>query len=203
MANQSQNWILRCLSLLTPKVIEDLTSSAFHRKATLPLAAGAESETIFVNSETNDVFKAQSEDIKAKIIPFKKNEEKQDTEEFENVSEDVENDFEEEINLELSQDQLKALSKNGNLESVGIINTEKQKIIDEIHKKKAKLKEDSSTLFLIKQRSKLKNCQEKLQTQDAIKSYKKSSTEDSKSKYDEEGKPIVGSTGILVNKKHF
>jgi hypothetical protein len=202
MANQSQNWILRCLSLLTPKVIEDLTSSAFHRKANLPLAAGAESDHVVIESELATDSRNSNNEVKAKIIPFKKNDYNSNYEEEENVPEDI-IETEDSEGIDLSLDQMKTLSKNGNLESVGIINTEKQKVLDEIQKRKDKLKEDSSTLFLIKQRNKLKNCQEKLQTQDAIKSYKKSSTEDSKSKYDEEGKPIVGSTGILVNKKHF
>lgn len=205
MSNPSQQWIIESFQVMTPEKVGELTNSVVQRKA-LPMAAGAEGQEFFEELAVPDEQYSVEEDQDAKIIPLRARGPSTQTKiKEENIIEDMQEDIdlEEKILKELNQEDLDMLQRGSRLESLGIINSDKQRLLDDINKKKKKAKEESPTVFVLNEREKLKDSSVKLATQDAIKSYKKSSTQDSKQKYDEEGKSIVGSSGILVNKKHF
>lgn len=98
---------------------------------------------------------------------------------------------------------------NNALESIGVLSASTIKNIENERMKKEKQKEDSATVFLLKERQKLRDSKKKLIKQEAFKTYQTSSTQvyNSSSSTDEEGESEASDTtesrGILVNKRHY
>ncbi len=95
------------------------------------------------------------------------------------------------------------------LEEMGIISGEKQHAIKEAASAREKSEQDSATIFLIKERQRLKKVKHRLNTNEAFKTYEVSSSieffkpEPEVDLDNPDKEDAIGSRGILINKKHY
>lgn len=106
---------------------------------------------------------------------------------------------------EKKKEKNKKVSTNS-LEAIGIESSQtiQQKERDKIEKENSE--KESTSVFILNQREKLKNSQSRLVEQAAILEYKKSATQEVSSSTKSEKRKdtsICGTTGILINKKHY
>lgn len=95
------------------------------------------------------------------------------------------------------------------LEGMGIVSGEKQHAIKEAASAREKSKQDSATIFILKERERLKKSKSKMNTSEAFKTYAESSNlefykpEIEVDLDDPDKEEAIGSRGILINKKHY
>lgn len=113
------------------------------------------------------------------------------------------------INEEVTEDLareglLKAQSKaQTNLEQAGVYSAEKIREEEEKKRRDEKKLEDSSTVFLLKEKNKVKESQKKLKVKEVLESYRNNSKMDIQRQTDDEDLSISDNQGILLNKKQF
>jgi hypothetical protein len=200
--------LMTILRVLTPNEIhryseEEIGEAGIEIQA---MAAGAEDfstsqhesgsrSTKSPNKQTlNDV--EEDEELKAKIIPINEKVKKE-------LSLEVER-------IEKLQAEKAYSGKSSGLESIGVLSSSQ---MNEIEAKRKRLEDDqkeSTTVFILNQRAKLKSSQGKLAEQAAILQYRKNASQEiirhdkSQDELDDDSEPrSMDSCGILVNKKHY
>lgn len=94
---------------------------------------------------------------------------------------------------------------SGALDSIGILSASQIQQQEKERLEKEKAKEDSITVFLLKEREKMRKSKQKITEQTAMKVYKSSAAVDLniEEDYEDEESSSHDMRGILVNKKHF
>jgi len=191
--------IISILRVLTPGEIDRYTESVEAQETVdIKIAAGAEgfeptshrdqSKSPMPSSVPKDEPEVISDDNQAKIIP---------------INQEVREEFE-----RLGQDRPSLprfeQSRNDNLEIIGIDSNHSRNEKNRLRIEEEDSKKESTTVFILNQREKLKRSQNKLAGQAAIIEYRKSSSQEiyKTDEEDEEHSPS-GSTGILINKKQY
>jgi hypothetical protein len=184
--------IISILKVLTPSEIDRYTEEQGFEESDIKVASGAEGFELssFSHLQTDEQTSAksaeQSEEVEAQL------------DEFENEAKIIP------INssIQLEESHLKA----SGLEALGIESrhsVQERKSRDEEYENS---KKESTTVFILNQREQLKESQNKLVSQAAILEYKKSATQEVYNKGDhgsDENRVSTGSSGILINKKHY
>lgn len=97
--------------------------------------------------------------------------------------------------------------ESSSLSSLGILSASQIKAQERARLEKEKSKEDSVTVFLLKEREKMRASKKRMTEQSAIKVYQHNAAVDLniEDSFDEEGEQVVNSDmrGILVNKKQY
>ncbi len=97
--------------------------------------------------------------------------------------------------------------ESGELESLGILSAKSIRAIEEERLKKENAKKDSATVFLLKEREKLKSSKKRLIEQVAFKSYQSNAAQEFHDMNDddllEEENSSKDLKGILLNKRHY
>ena len=108
-----------------------------------------------------------------------------------------------------SQDRPRSSDSGGSssLTSLGILSASQIRAQEEARLKEERNKEDSVTVFLLKERQKMRQSKQKITEQSAIKVYQSNAAVDLhiEESVDEEGESVAASDmrGILVNKKQY
>lgn len=93
------------------------------------------------------------------------------------------------------------------LEQIGVLSASRIKEIEKARFKEEQGNKDSTTLFLIKEREKLRVCKKMLNEQHGIKSYLESNSHEFHERLDssceENSNDCPDGKGILINKKHY
>ena len=112
--------------------------------------------------------------------------------------------------IELEEADGKSTNNNSNilnaLESIGIEPKKTLRRKEERKRDQENAKKESTSIFILNEREKLKESQNKLAGQAAILEYKKSATQEitnSNAKDNKKEKCSSSSSGILINKKHY
>ena len=180
--------LMSIMRVLTPSEIERYAHevvSAEEAKV-MSIAAGAEGYEMLSDSHLEH----GSGGHKAKIIP---------------INEAAEKELKELEEPDLEKPKKQAKKSDNSLGSLGILSAGE---LNEQEAKKKKLndsKKESTSIFILNQRERLKKSQNKLAGQAAILEYKKSASQEmiqSDNTHDDEEK-VSGSSGILINKKHY
>lgn len=207
--------LMSILKVLTPSEI-DLYSETYEDSVAQHMAVGAENIQYdgHNSSSANDYKKKLSrpgedttseeeEDLeKAKIIPINKKVEQELSKRDESFKQ----------KLEIPQ-SIKASSStdNNSLNAIGILSKNQQLEIEEKRRKQENESKDSTSVFILNQREKLKQSRMKLVEQKAIMQYQKNASaeiltakDSSDEDYDDDGEVRDNSSkGILVNKRHY
>lgn len=190
--------VIKILGLMTPRKVSDLV--AYKKDEELMSLNGL---SIDVDSNNDGPV-----DHRAKVIPINKDdqEEEQRKEVNQNEPEDSPafRQLEEEIR-EL-QDSVKESKKKiqdggGNVEHIGIRSAREEQELQEKLAQLEKMKEPSTSVFLIEQKEKSKKSQESLKKMEVYGLYSKSIKVDIRKPGEESSKPLENK-GILINKKH-
>ncbi|MEX0797996.1 MAG: hypothetical protein WD025_01040 [Bacteriovoracaceae bacterium] len=199
-------FVMSVLRVMTPAEIDRHTKDS-DRKRVQAAAAGAEGMDLSdagsypYDGQTKDSKSSFRQMTDAEIIPIQqfqeKNKSKKDRDEGERESH---------ATSHLSHDQTQK-SKNSELERVGIYSSQKMNAIKEAENEKIKAGEESTTVFLLKQREKLKKTKSKMMSGSAIKTYAQAANAEMiEPEYDiddPDQELAQGSRGILVNKKRY
>lgn len=98
-------------------------------------------------------------------------------------------------------------NESGELASIGVLSASKIKEIERDRLEREKKKRDSATVFLLKERERMRSAKRRLIEQTAIKSYQTNASQEFLEETEEEIESEEHSTndlkGILLNKKHF
>ena len=205
--------LMSILKVLTPSEI-DLYSEMEEEIVAQPIAVGAENIQYDEHSsslaeeykrklaqEQDEETIEDDEPEKAKIIPINKKVEQE-------LSENGEF-FEQKQKLEISEDRKSFQTPDKNsLNAIGILSKHQQREIEEEKQRQENSKKDSTSVFILDQREKLKKSRMRLVEQKAISQYKKNASaeimiqkEDSEDEVEETRDS--SSKGILVNKRHY
>jgi hypothetical protein len=100
--------------------------------------------------------------------------------------------------------------ESSGLESIGVLSKSQVSTLEAEKRKRENDKKESTTVFILNQREKLKGSQNKLAEQAAILQYRKNASQEfikheiSEDELDDDFEPSTSdSCGILVNKKHY
>lgn len=113
----------------------------------------------------------------------------------------------EQQNQDLNRRSSKSKENNSSLSSLGILSASQIKAQEKARLESEKSQEDSVTVFLLKEREKMRKSKKRIIEQSAIKVYQYNAAVDLniEDSFDEDGEPIANSDmrGILVNKKQY
>lgn len=207
--------LMSILKVLTPSEI-DLYSEVNEEVVAQPMAVGAENIQYDEHSSSlaeeykrklahgqDEEATEDDEPEKAKIIPINKKVEQE-------LSENGEF-FEQKPKLEISKDKknFSAPDKNS-LNAIGILSKNQQREIEEEKQRQENSKKDSTSVFILDQRERLKQSRMRLVEQKAISQYQKNASaeimipkEASEENVEDEEIRDSSSKGILVNKRHY
>lgn len=206
--------LMSILKVLTPSEI-DLYSETEEEVVAQSMAVGAENINYdehapsagrdYKNKGQHESDNAEDDELeKAKIIPINKKVEQE-------LSENGEF-FEEKQELKISKEKKILInSEKNSLNAIGILSKNQQKEIEDERRKKENSKKDSTSVFILNQRNKLKQSQMKLIEQKAIRQYQQNASaeilavrEISENEIEEDQEIRDSSSkGILVNKRHY
>jgi len=205
--------IMDLLKIMTPNEIDRyIDKTAEESTEQVKIASGGESfDALSSNSNPNphsksnknDADTTESSEHEAKIIPIR-------AEVIENIESDkkslkqspqLSNDDSEE------EGSYHATKNESELEAAGIFSAGKIDALKREKLKKQKANQESTTNFILGQREKLKKTKLKLVEMEAIRNYNQNSNIESINNEidleNPEEEVVIGSKGILVNKKHY
>ncbi|MAZ49238.1 MAG: hypothetical protein CME65_11805 [Halobacteriovoraceae bacterium] len=150
------------------------------------------------NESGGEIDAPEDEDIDvnkpAKIIPLHAYQDSSDSERVQQ-------------NRDLDRRSPKSREKDSSLSSLGILSASQIKAQEKARLESEKSQEDSVTVFLLKEREKMRKSKKRMTEQSAIKVYQHNAAVDLniEDSFDEDGEPISNSDmrGILVNKKQY
>ena len=205
--NAQNHPLLVKLRILTPEALTVYSETKIEEMQPSQIAVGQDFVESFQGKPSAIGFAEEKsdeseEELKAKIIPLHQN--------LEDVSE-----HDSVIRASIQQEQVEEVetkddsvaAPESDLEKLGIYSKEKLAEFAAAKEQKKKSKQDSTTVFLIKQREKLKESSTKLVGKVGIDNYVKTSRQleeiDGELDMTDPDKDIAkGNRGVLVNKKH-
>lgn len=206
--------LMQLLRVLTPSEIDRYSEDVVNNTKVelLAIAAGAEDMSTTQHEHdprSADAYKKppvagidEEEELKAKIIPINDKVKKELSDQEEQSQKDKADEFQP---IELGR-----FAESSGLESIGILSKSQVSAIETEKRKRENDKKESTTVFILNQREKLKGSQNKLAEQAAILQYRKNASQEfikheiSEDELDDDFEPSTSdSCGILVNKKHY
>ena len=202
--------IMAIFRLLSPDEIDRYIEVTKDSRVAMPMAANGEAlsfdhdEPHLENQRPKKKFNPKN---KAKIISINKYKKAREPEPT-SLDEEPQTNQIRAQNHPAQEQEHHAPEGNSELESIGVLSASTIRDIEEDRLKEEKKKQDSSTVFLIKERQKMRDSKKKLIRQDAFKTYQTSSTQTyNSSSLEEEDESDASDTtesrGILVNKRHY
>ncbi|MBT4792821.1 MAG: hypothetical protein HON90_14700 [Halobacteriovoraceae bacterium] len=203
--------IMSIFRLLSPNEIDRYIVPEEEVSQGMKIAAGAEDmDYTGAQKNTQDYKPAEKfpKDHQAKIIPLSDFNKKGTVKKKQaNPQENESDNHSQKQRPTATPKQPRAQNSNSSLESIGVLSA--QTIREQEHKRLNEENEnkDSATIFLLKEREKMRGSKKRMIEQQAIRSYKTNSeqefyTEAQEADFDEEDSS-EGLKGILLNKKHF
>lgn len=99
------------------------------------------------------------------------------------------------------------INKGDSLESIGVLSASKIKEIEKERLERERKKKDSATVFILKERERMRNAKRKMIEQIALKSYQENSSQEfleaTEEELENDDLNVNDIKGILLNKKHF
>lgn len=198
--------VMSVLRVMTPAEIDRYAKTSGQKKVQA-MAAGAEDLNLdnaqsFAHQKSPEKEEFKPLSTEAEIIPIKGRDSEPQKEHQEKSF-----DHQQPSSVYEEMDEDDEVQGNGELESLGIYSSKKISAFKKAQEKKRRSKEDSSSVFLLKQREKLKKTNHKMIGNVALKTYSQTMTADmtkAEVDIDDPDKELAeGSRGILVNKKHY
>jgi hypothetical protein len=204
--------LMLILRVLTPSEIERYSDEQASGENPVALAAGAEnlstsqhqsgSTLTNGNKKQQNTLTEEDDELKAKIIPINEKVKKELKEKEQQQEQTEKNNF--------TSPPEPLSGESSGLESIGVLSRSQMAEIEAKKLKQENDKKESTTVFILNQREKLKSSQNKLAEQAAILQYRKNASQEfikhevSDEDFDEDNDSNAsGSCGILVNKKHY
>ena len=197
--------IMRLFRLLSPDEIEKYVShdEVDEVQANMQMASNGESMQFDSRASKNNQKSFPKED-QAKIIPINESVES----ELKNRAKAHISQFATESHDEPEPKNLRKpdTNKGSGLESIGVLSASRIKEIELQRLKEENNSKDSATIFLLKERDKMRQSKKRLVEQTALKQYQNNAAQEFHEEvFDEESGEMASSDlkGILLNKKHY
>lgn len=211
--------LMSILRVLTPSEIDRYSDDVLNSAEPEVHAVAAGAENLSMSYKEHDTapreaYKqflgaAEEDEQKAKIIPINEEAKKELSLLDDSPDQSDQDDGENHAHNNFKTQQENSSGSSG-LESIGVLSKSQLQAIEEQKQKQENDKKESTTVFILNQREKLKKSQTKLTEQAAILQYKKSASHEiirheiGEDDLDEEAEASsMGSCGILINKKHY
>ncbi len=206
--------IMRIFRLLSPDEIDRYIVDDKVGRIEGNMAAGGESIAFDDgHPQSNQYSKNKdklSEEHKAEIIPFSEHQEKKAAQQYldesERLSEDTAGDSDRDRSLAAQEKAQRVVASANDLSSIGVLSGSSIRQIEKDRLEKENKKKDSATVFLIKERQKMRESKQKLSEQTALKLYQTNASqefhEQSEDDLLDEDSPN-DLRGILINKKQY
>lgn len=209
MSGQANSNLLSFLKILTPDEIERFLNRKKRGRVQMKIAVGSGtlSAGFIEEDDESDI------DASPKIVPLEGGNEKaaKDGKEAKKPNlKVIKIDEENNQKIEEADDDI-SVEATGELSSLGIMNQYDMRRLQNKKMQAEKGKEISASMFILRERTKLKDSKEKLSGQMGIGNYQKTASQDFKvaplqeleegEEHDEDDDGSVSSTGILVNTK--
>lgn len=195
--------IMSIFRLLSPdeidKYIVEEKANSYKTGEVTAIAAGAEGialATEHANLTDSDENSKFPKDHQAKIIPLH------------GEPEEEKDPYKKEKRDSNEHDEVHTKSSGNELESIGVMSAKKVREIERMKEEAERKSRDSATVFLLKERERLKDAKRKMIEQVAIKSYQVNAAQEFYDIPDEDidlesDEPTDELKGILLNKKHY
>jgi hypothetical protein len=208
--------IMAIFRLLSPdeidKYIVDERADEFKTEGTMSIAAGAEGMNLSSGGPHSQAPNKFPKDHQAKIIPLN-NQSPEEKELLQDTPDDSQEQSHADQKPAVTEESKHAPFNNsagdGNfgLEAIGVLSANQIKNIENKRRAEENGKRDSATVFLLKERERMRSAKRKMVEQVAIKSYQVNASqefyEQTDEDLDEEENLTDSLKGILLNKKHF
>ncbi len=206
--------IMRLFRLLSPDEIDKYIVRDNVKEVQSSQQMAANGESMQFNSEDAKAHNNKSfpKDDQAKIIPFNEEAKKElesrtgpNAQEYNDSRENVQNPTKPEINTRVHKVSHQEGDSSG-LESIGVLSAKQIKELEAQRLKKENENKDSATVFLLKERHKMRQSKKRLIEQQALKQYQTNAAQEFHDEvFDEETGELANADlkGILLNKKHY